>query len=245
MSAEEFGGFGFAAGVVRGTRSFDIDKLGRLTGVYYKQVWKPGENEAKCLVKDDPLFYRSMDSLTPYTRAMQAGVSPLTVSAPGSKSFIAHALGFGADAARVTAAAEEEARRREIEAVYLEREAQREAERARVTERRANLATCGHGFYGYYDGSNDYYEKGRVMGVIEGYGETVIGSRGFRAMKARIVALRIPKHVPAAKRLMVLRNYPEVPVFDRFSQMVAEFPPDDAGSGVSPQSDPDFWTRSA
>ena len=55
-----------------------------------------------------------------------------------------------------------------------------------------DVAGCGCGFYAYYDGSNDYRTDARVSAVVEGFGETVIGSRGFRAQKARIVALCIP-----------------------------------------------------
>lgn len=46
---------------------------------------------------------------------------------------------------------------------------------------------CGCGFWAYHDGSS--YPAGPVSGVIEGYGRVTIGPRGFRAEKARIVAL--------------------------------------------------------
>lgn len=167
----EFDGKSFAAGVVTGTRAFDVDKLGRLLGVSYRKVWTPGENVAECL-------------------------SPPMYGPDGSP-------------------AEHE------------------------------MTECGHGFYGYYEGSNDYYGSGHVMGVVEAYGETVIGTRGFRASKARIVALHIPADVRLGGRRLIVRNYPEIPVFDSFDAMVAEFPPDDAGNGLSPVTDPDFWTRSA
>ncbi len=160
----EFGGKEFAAGVARGARSFSIDRLGRLTGVSYKVVWRPGENEATC--------------------------------------------------------------KRE----YGECE---------------GIDRCPHGFYGYYDGSDDYHRDGMVSAVIEGYGEAVIGTRGFRSMKARIVALHIPDTVKPGEARLVRRNYPDIPVFDTFERMVHEFAPDDGGEGISPASDPDFWTREA
>lgn len=170
----------FAPGVVTGTRSFDVDKLGRLRGVAYATVWMPGENVAKCMV--------------------QGGVDFIT----------------------------------------LQRSELREAN---LPEH--SIADCAHGFYGYYEGSNDYYETGRVMGVVEGYGETIIGSRGFRASKARIVALHIPAEIPYGRRRLIARNYPGIPTFESFDAMVAECPPDDAGYGISPDTDPDFWTRKA
>jgi hypothetical protein len=245
MSSEEFSGIGFAPGVVRGTRSFDVDKLGRLTGVSYKQVWTPGENEAICR-KEESGSWAGLNiavghrmkfylDTTSYTTAMgsAAMVEP-------KRSWVDAVLGTSP---QTTRAAEEAAARVQAEREEKERA---EAEKARLeAEKKARdtLADCSHGFYGYYDGSNDYYKQGYVMGVVEGYGETVIGTRGFRCMKARIVAIRIPKHVPDRLRAMILRNYPDVPVFDTFKAMVAEFPADDAGVGVSPETDPDFWTR--
>lgn len=180
--AGEFDGASFAAGVVTGTRSFDVDKLGRLVGVSYSVVWTPGENQAKCMFRDE---------------------------------FGAMLYGRG---------------RPEL------REARREPH---------SIADCAHGFYGYYEGSNDFYEAGRVMAVVEGYGETIVGTRGFRASKARIVALHIPSDVKLGRRQLIARNYPGIPIFESFDAMVSEFPPDDGGHGLNPDTDPDFWTREA
>ena len=180
----------FAAGVVTGTRSFNVDKLGRLIGVAYPAVWTPGENVAKCLLRTDQFAVHLMFGPTG------------AVTSPSSRTV----------------------------------DAQRPPH---------SLAECAHGFYGYYEGSNDYYEPGRVMAVVEAYGETVIGTRGFRASKARIVALHVPADLRTGAARLLARNYPEVPFFDSFDAMVAEFPPDDAGHGLGPDSDPDFWTRDA
>lgn len=170
----------FSVGSVFGTRSFDVDGLGRLRGVAYRTVWTPGENRAQCLARGGLAAY------------MFGGGTP---------------------------------------------------QPAEIGEH--SMTVCGHGFYGYFEGSNDYYEVGRVMGVVEAYGEAVIGSRGFRASKARIVALHIPAEVRPGARALIVRNYAGVPVFDSFEAMVGEFPPTDAGAGVSPANDPDFWTREA
>jgi hypothetical protein len=86
------------------------------------------------------------------------------------------------------------------------------------------MANCLHGFYAYYDGSNDFRTGPTYCpAVIEGYGEVLIGTRGFRAMKARIVALQ-----PTDERGIdaVVTHYPDIPRFDQFEQMVSEFPPD-------------------
>jgi hypothetical protein len=262
MSSEEFSGVDFAAGTVRGTRSFKVDKLGRLTGVAYEQVWAPGENHAECLKGEDHFSKQlaalrqsfSFDYTIPFgSTALGKGASATGANSVAigrgvgpalpKRSWIDAVLGAPATTAAiedaVTKAKAEEEFRLEEERKEKERLAAEEEER----RKRDTLADCSHGFYGYYDGSNDYYKAGMVMGVIEGYGETVIGTRGFRCMKARIVAIRIPKHVPDRLRKLVIRNYPDLPVFDTFKAMVAEFPPDDAGSGITPDTDPDFWTR--
>ncbi len=50
---------------------------------------------------------------------------------------------------------------------------------------------CGCGFWAYWDFNPHEFHLGEkpVVGVIEGYGKTIIGKRGFRCEKARIVAL--------------------------------------------------------
>lgn len=91
------------------------------------------------------------------------------------------------------------------------------------------FATCHCGFYGFYDGSDDYnrYLNARVSGVVEGWGETLIGTRGFRCSKARIVALTVHDRPDRAAVTNQIRDhYWDVPVFPDFETMVAEFPPD-------------------
>ena len=58
------------------------------------------------------------------------------------------------------------------------------------------VETCTHGFYAYTDGSTRYRNTDTVEGVIEGYGITQIGTKGFRSEKSKIVAL----HLPAPKK---------------------------------------------
>ena len=71
------------------------------------------------------------------------------------------------------------------------------------------LTACRCGFYAYYDGSDDYKADARISAVVEGFGETLIGSRGFRSRKARILALCIPAEPhgkPAGWLLRVWRS---------------------------------------
>lgn len=164
----QFSGKEFAIGVARGARSFKVDRLGRLTGIHYTQVWTPGENHSECRAE---------------ARAHKEGD-------------------------------------------FAEK--------------------CRCGFYGYYDGSNDFHADGTVSGVIEGYGEAVLGSRGFRVTKARIVALTIADDASGPLARLVRQNYSAIPFFDTFTRMVSEFPPDyelDTKDIPSPDSDPEFWTR--
>lgn len=96
-----------------------------------------------------------------------------------------------------------------------------------------HMPKCNCGFYGYYDGSNDYYDPTKygpdlIAGIVEGFGEVMIGARGFRCTQARILALYIPdKH---AARELITAHYPTIPVFASFERMVEAYPEDDGGA---------------
>ena len=93
-----------------------------------------------------------------------------------------------------------------------------------------SMDACEHGFYAYFDGNRQsYMSDPGVRGVIEGYGEVLIGTKGFRAMKAKILALSVAPHEGMWKldQFFVERlraNYPNVPVFESELAMRAEFP---------------------
>jgi len=88
------------------------------------------------------------------------------------------------------------------------------------------------GFYAYFDGrdANGYGSDGLVVsGVIEGFGEVLIGTKGFRAKKARILALSVAPlgGIWKLDEFVVNKiraNYPGVPVFESELAMRAEFP---------------------
>lgn len=155
MTPSEFAGISLGLGVVRGVRSFDVDPHGRLMGINYKVAWKPGENEAKCL-------------LDPYSTAIKGITNAL------SATYTFSMVGGGN--------------------ITIPKATGTAIEKAEPSEKATHsLDTCSCGFYAYYDGSNDYKSDARISAVVEGYGETLIGTRGFRASKARIAALCIPE----------------------------------------------------
>jgi len=100
-----------------------------------------------------------------------------------------------------------------------------------------HLRGCQCGFYAYFEGSNDYHAPvwhtdgyhGPVGGMVEGYGQTLIGSRGFRCSKARIVALLFVPDIPAGVRDAIEELY-RMPVFESFDRMVKEIGCDDGGA---------------
>lgn len=219
MSNEEFTGLGFAPGSVRGVRSFAVDKFGRLTGVVYKKVWTPGENSAECL-KDSTEYGNGR------TGAMTGLLGgTITFSPSVFQTYTSVDSGFGKRG-----------------------KGKPKVVTAEVTEKAVPQHTfedCRCGFYGYFDGSDDYHDNGRITAVVEAYGETVIGTRGFRAMKARILAIRVKAEddgVNGAMARKISNNYKGVAIFDTFDAMVSEFPPD-TSLEPSPDTDPDFWTR--
>jgi hypothetical protein len=100
---------------------------------------------------------------------------------------------------------------------------------------------CTCGFYAYTDPKGREFESPhRFNGIIEGFGNCVIGPLGFRCSKMRILALvqphlrgdddpmrdlwgdKGPKILPSVGRL-VARNY-GIPLFDTYEQAYREFP---------------------
>lgn len=112
---------------------------------------------------------------------------------------------------------------------------------------------CTCGFYAYWEwrprdyGHGAFYHTPYVVGIVEGYGKTVLGALGFRCEKAKIVALSIINQdfVPPEmirKRLVALRvvaadRHPGIPLYESVEAMLADHPPDDPPEGVTAPSD--------
>jgi len=82
------------------------------------------------------------------------------------------------------------------------------------------------GFYAYNEGSDNYRSSGPVHAVVEGSGLMLTGTRGFRASKARIVALTLDPKLSPLLSAKVCVNYPDVTLYPTFEIMVNELPPD-------------------
>lgn len=222
-TASDFAGLEFAPGEVFGSRSFKVDQLGRLTGVAYETVWRPGENTAECKMTS-PMYevrsyYPSLYEKLTGEKVTLAGPAP--VSPMG-----AIIAGIGTYSYSPTSS---------LQPPMTERD------RKRVCDIEHDMTKCGHGFYGYYEGSNDYGDQGQVNGVIRGWGETLIGTRGFRCGKAEIVALHIKNSTDKHLVERIHRNYPDIAFFDDYKTMIAEFPPDPGANALKGPDSPEFW----
>lgn len=89
---------------------------------------------------------------------------------------------------------------------------------------------CGCGFWAYWDMA----PAGDVLGVIEGFGRTIIGEKGFRSAKARITALCPVNQVPGTTSLtetaLRLQKTWRVPVYLSVAEMRKNHPPTRAPS---------------
>lgn len=221
----------FVAGSLVGLRAFAVDRLGRLVGPSYPQIFTPGDNEAEC--KKDPY----VESMYASLRSMQESVyrayytPPPTPSQPKRSRW--H---IGGSTASVSPAPND---------VPL---ASAAVEKVKAPEKpKHSLAglDCHCGFYAYFDGRNDYKDPDRIAAIIEGFGVCTVGTRGFRASKARLVAIVVPgKKFPEAKFSRVVHNYPDVPLYTSRRKAIEAHPltPPEV---PTPETCDDFWTRSA
>lgn len=241
---ESFTGLPFVAGDVRGIRSWDVDRYGRLISPSYKTVWTPGENVAECKKRDEDAIYGfargglsayAVDPMADYRAFIQratAQAASVTATPRRRSIFAPPAISAAVEQSSIVKAAIESA--------------------PPVPEKPSHTQdACECGFYAYSNGYNDYADDGRLTGVIQGYGETQIGTRGFKCAKARIIALYIPEPdaqietcivAPQSRTFdRVAVNYPDAVVFTNYAEMVEMFPVHDAVP--TPDTDPDFWTR--
>ncbi len=83
---------------------------------------------------------------------------------------------------------------------------------------------CSCGFYAYHQGVSNYGFTGgpKVHGIIEGYGRVILGSKGFRAEKARIIALCLPHAYKQAQETCEVLRGAIAEVDDRIEELRRE-----------------------
>lgn len=99
---------------------------------------------------------------------------------------------------------------------------------------------CTCGFYAYWDVPVVDQSPFRIVGLVEGHGRVVIGEKGFRCQKATILAVATGQTGKAHDRLAasITIMYPEVQVFRRVVDMLAEFPPSEPPEVEEPEEEP-------
>jgi hypothetical protein len=98
----------------------------------------------------------------------------------------------------------------------------------------APAAECRCGIYGWYDPGDTGMLHARVFGVIEASGLVLMGERGFRAERARIVAV-----VSRNRRLTAACEEAGIAVYRRRGDLVRDCPPEDLSAllGDPPERD--------
>lgn len=71
------------------------------------------------------------------------------------------------------------------------------------------------------------HDSAGVAGIIQGYGRIVIGEKGFRAERAKLLALTSGGYHHADQTLA--NKFRDVAVFDSLTEMLTEFPTSDGG----------------
>lgn len=102
---------------------------------------------------------------------------------------------------------------------------------------------CGCGFYGYhareyYNQPSDYHRQFWIQGLIEGWGRTIIGNKGFRCQFAKILGITAPIYMPAdfvvvnqltpletSSRILngLRKNYPDIAICQSEEALIKRF----------------------
>lgn len=107
---------------------------------------------------------------------------------------------------------------------------------------------CSCGVYAYWTKYAAAIQT-EAVGVVEGFGRTIIGTRGFRCQKARIVAIVAPEAraetltyvdgttetIPIDLAAQIQKRYPEIAIYQDIDAMLAEHPLTEA-----PEAEPEL-----
>lgn len=238
----EFSDRPLVAGSLFGLRAFAVDSLGRLKGPAYGGIFKPGDNEAECLKRDPDDLYASMMGMSRADVRRIFG-PPASVTFHPVPSDPSPASGshprFGG---RLRAAFEDTSKQVEAATKSLSEEA---VEPKPLPKHNLAGLGCTCGYYAYFNGRNDYKDSERVTAIIEGFGVCTVGTDGFRASKARLVAMVQPGNgMDPIRAGLIARNYPDVPMYARKRDALAAHPLT-TDHIPTPETVEDFWTREA
>lgn len=176
----EAGGTSLRVGSLYGARSFLADPdTGWLSGVTYRRNWTPGINTAECwkvtgwsVLNVGVVDYRPgkqfRDRLTGRLLERDGNKYPETV-----REFLGWQWQMGAESGLTQT---------EPMPYY-----------GNNTDPAHDLGSCHCGYHGYLRGSLDFAtDKRAINGIVRAFGRVKVGTRGFRAQHAEIVALYIP-----------------------------------------------------
>lgn len=173
----EFSGqeFDFAAGSIMGLRGWGMDELGRLHGVTHAEVWRPGENASVCKAT------RTVPCPGPKPQDRLPKLSEAAVESKPKKK-----RRRGGQSADLSPYFKDEFTVVHYGIPRCDEPTCHSGAHTVPSDHRFD-PDCQCGFWAYDEAG--FKPHGVVIGVIEGYGKVTVGTKGFRAEKARIAAL--------------------------------------------------------
>jgi hypothetical protein len=198
MSVAEFSGqqFEFAVGSLQGLRAWDVDEFGRLHGVTHREVWRPGGNVSVC----------KQTVKTPCPRPSITRGSRPAEPEHGRKKKRRDTIDFEVRFTPSVPCGDPT-----CAGTYHYGPASHRFDPA-----------CQCGFWAYDEAS--FTPQGEIVGVIDAYGKTTIGTKGFRAERASILALsrrdRNDKPLSRSLTFRLASLYPEVQFFDSLDALI-------------------------
>ena len=168
-------------GVLRGIRRWNIDALGRLTPVSHGgTVWRPGLNVATCVHESRP------------ARPIPGRIERRLVAVPKDEPLLPGSLAYEhwlSEDAFYRLTAQE---RHEYVLGWHDCWVPSAHWRPGPPAHEVPQVGCGCGFWAYFKDDAGSRFGGQVAGIIEAQGRIICGTLGYRAEKARIVALVDP-----------------------------------------------------
>jgi hypothetical protein len=212
----------FAVGSLQGLRAWNIDDKGRLHGVTHKEVWRPGENVSVCKRVTEVACPKAERDRA---RKAEAGRESKKKRRNRDEVTFYVSPSLDADGTPSIACGDPTC----VNGRYHT-----------VASAHRFDPSCQCGFWAYDEAS--FTAQGEIVGVIDAYGKTTIGTKGFRAEKARILGLsrkdRSGDELSRSALFRLATLYPEVQFYDDLDALI------DAHDGVLKtwgEVDEGFW----